>query len=50
MQQLQYNAPNRMHVFKTIFGGDTPDPLLVLWFRIWPPSLQNPGCAHYFMG
>ena len=45
MLQMQYNAPHFMYVFHNFFGGDTPDPLLVLGPRIGPPSLQNSGCA-----
>ena len=33
MQQLQYNAPNRMYIFQKIFRGMTPRTLLVLWPR-----------------
>ena len=41
MQHVQYNAPNRMHVFQNFSGGDTPDPLLVLWPRTCPPPLTS---------
>ena len=30
MQQMQYNAPNRMYVFQNFLAVTLPDPLLVL--------------------
>ena len=26
MQQMQYNAPNRMYLFQTFYEGDIPGP------------------------
>ena len=45
MQQMQYNASNRMCVFQQFSGGDTPGPLMVLRPTIGPTPIQNPGCA-----
>ena len=45
MQQMQYNAPNRMYVLKIGPGMTPPDTLLVLRPRTEPHPLQNPGCA-----
>ena len=36
MQQMQCNAPNRMHVFQTFSESDTSGPLLTLGPRIVP--------------
>ena len=38
MQQMQYNAKNRMYVFQNFSGYDTPS-------TAPPHALQNPGCA-----
>ena len=36
LQQMQYNAPNRMYVFQNFPGVTSPEPLLVLWPRTGP--------------
>ena len=38
MQQMQYNAPNRMHVFN-IFRGETPEPPFGAVTQNWAPSI-----------
>ena len=45
MQQMQYNAPIRMHVFQNFYGGDTPGPPFGAVSQNRAPLLQNPGCA-----
>ena len=45
VQQMQYNAPNRMYVCQNVSEGDTPGPPFGGVTQNMAPPLQNPGCA-----
>ena len=47
MQQMQYDAPNRMHVFQNFSWRDTSGPPFGAVIQNRAPSLQNPGWSEF---
>ena len=45
LQQLQYNAPNIIYVFKNLSGSDASKPSFGIETQNLAPPLPNPGCT-----